>query len=487
MKIEEVIEVANELGYIIPTNIIGVFRNKEIEILKDELIDFLKKQNSILIDKEKIIDFLKNRVIEEKEENINSDIEVIYGTSYSSKVKGVNDFRNYLVNRYTKLHNLLIKKVGSASIPNISTLRSQLLGKNPPKSAYVIGMIYSKKIFEEYIILEIEDTTGRITSTLYKSRNQNLYDLLTKIPLDIVVGLKISVSKERRLFIDDIILPRQKIQTKTRNKDQEEPIYIALISDLHVGSKKFNSDLFDDFIDLMKGETDNEDIKNIIRRTYYVSIAGDIVDGVGVYPGQEKDLEIDNLWDQYDEAYRLLRKIPNKMTVIVIPGNHDASRNSLPQPPIFKKFAGKFYSDSRFQMLGNPANICLHGENMIVYHGDFIQDILSSTPGLDMEDIKKASKIMVETSHLAPTLTLNTKLFPEKQDWLIIPPKTRFIHFGHTHKFDLANIGGIYVFNTGTFQEQTNYQKMLKIVPDLGKVVFFDIVNFKPIVVELGS
>ncbi len=485
VKIEEIADIANRYGYIIPTKIIEEYQDREFDISEEELLNFFTEQTSIMIEEETFIKFLESKIVEKKEESFHYDIEILHGYEYTSKASSLTDFREYLRSRYERLSRRIKSRLGIPNIPTIATINSQVIPGEKPWQIYVVGIIYSKKIHESYITIELEDPTSYLKATAIKSRKPHVYNQLLRIPLDSVIGIKATMTKDRRVYIDEVYLPS--IKPGDRRPPLDRDIYVALISDIHVGSRKFNEELFNQFIDLLRGEVDNYDLKEIIRNTYYLSIAGDIVDGVGVYPGQEKDLEIENLWDQYDTAYRMLKRLPSKIRVIMIPGNHDASRNSLPQPPIFKKFASKFYDDKRFYMLGNPANIRLHGENIVIYHGDYVQDILSSTPGLDMDDISGASRILVDTGHLASNITLNTKVFPDKVDRLVLPKETRIIHYGHTHKFNISKANDVLIFNTGTFQEQTNYQKMLKIEPDLGKIPFLNLRTLKVTVIDLRS
>ena len=74
--------------------------------------------------------------------------------------------------------------------------------------------------------------------------------------------------------------------------------------------------------------SDDETAHNI----KYLVIAGDAVDGIGVYPGQEKNLAIMDVYDQYEFLARKLDMLPDHITPILSPGNHDAVRPAEPQP-----------------------------------------------------------------------------------------------------------------------------------------------------------
>ena len=83
----------------------------------------------------------------------------------------------------------------------------------------------------------------------------------------------------------------------------------ALCSDLHIGSRYSAEELIEEFFD----EVRDRDCK-------VVFIAGDYVDGVGVYRGQLKDLKLSRLDEQVKRFESIL---PKKIRYYVIDGNHE--------------------------------------------------------------------------------------------------------------------------------------------------------------------
>ena len=63
-------------------------------------------------------------------------------------------------------------------------------------------------------------------------------------------------------------------------------------------------------------------------------IAGDAVDGIDSYPGQEADLSITDVWEQYAELSKSVNRIPTEIQTVIMPGNHDAVRLMEPQLPL---------------------------------------------------------------------------------------------------------------------------------------------------------
>jgi len=136
--------------------------------------------------------------------------------------------------------------------------------------------------------------------------------------------------------------------------------------------------------------------------------------------------------------------------------------------------------------LGNPVNISLHGVNIYIYHGDFIQDLFTMIPRLSRENISKALSILLKVRHTAPTYGLNTLIAPEKEDLLIIPKEIDVFHTGHTHKLYIGKISGILTINSGTWQSQTKYQKIYGITPDPLKVPIVNLKNLETIILNLA-
>ena len=101
--------------------------------------------------------------------------------------------------------------------------------------------------------------------------------------LDQVICIN-TIKGNNDLFIArDFILPD--LPQKTPHK-AEIPVYAALMSDFHVGSKEFMGKEFSRFLLWLKGDYGNDKLKEIAGHVKYLVIAGDIVDGVGNYPDQ---------------------------------------------------------------------------------------------------------------------------------------------------------------------------------------------------------
>jgi site-specific DNA-cytosine methylase len=101
---------------------------------------------------------------------------------------------------------------------------------------------------------------------------------------------------------------------------------VVFLSDVHIGSLTFLEDAFSRFIDWINCDYGNEEQRRVAEDVKYLIIGGDIVDGIGVYPNQDKELAIKDITQQYNEAARFLGNIRSDIKIIIAPGNHDASR-----------------------------------------------------------------------------------------------------------------------------------------------------------------
>ena len=244
------------------------------------------------------------------------------------------------------------------------------------------------------------------------------------------------------------------------------------LSDLHIGSNKFMDSAFNRFLDWLGGQSGmlSEEDEEIIRRLKYVIIGGDVVDGVGVFPNQEYELVEQNIYKQYQMVSEKLKLVPKHLQMFVIPGNHDATRQALPQPMIPKKYAESLYALPNMKMLGDPCLFKLHGVSVLAYHGRSLDDVLATTPGLSYEKPEEAMKVLLRARHLAPIFGLRTPIAPEVQDHLVIDEVPDIFHAGHVHTVGYERYKSTLIINSGTWQAQTGYQANLGISPRPGIV-----------------
>jgi DNA polymerase II small subunit len=215
----------------------------------------------------------------------------------------------------------------------------------------------------------------------------------------------------------------------------------------------------------------NEKSIKLAERVKYVIIAGDIVDGVGVYPGQDRELEIIDINGQYEEAAMQIAKMPDRVRIIISPGNHDAVRQAEPQPALPKEFASLF--PKNVMHVGNPSMLDVEGVKLLIYHGRSIDDLVMKIPRLEYERPHQAMIEMLRRRHLAPLYGNRTLIAPEREDYLVVDDIPDILHCGHVHTYGTAYYRGIFLVNSSCWQSQTEFQKKVNLNPIPGNVTVY--------------
>jgi DNA polymerase II small subunit len=375
----------------------------------------------------------------------------------------IKEYLRYFQDRFKRMERLLRQRIDVKAATSISEAE-----KSPAKTKLkIICMIAEKRESKRNMILTVEDLQKTATVLVTRNAREELHRKTQRLLPDQVVCIAVMKTKSALFLAEDIIFPEvgQKHQHRA-----SEPVYAVLTSDMHVGSTKFHKEAFDRFILWLNGRYGNAKMKEIAGHVKYLLIAGDIVDGVGVYPNQIKELLIKDVHKQYTLASKYFEQIPDYIEVIVTPGNHDAPRKALPQPAIAKDFLKNLQDSGRAQSLGDPCLISLHGVEVLMYHGRSLDDIIAMVPGLDHDHPEKAMKLLLQSRHLSPLYGGKTMLSPENRDFLVIERIPDIFHAGHIHVLGCCNYRGVLIVNSGGWQEQTDYMQKLGLVPTPGKV-----------------
>ncbi len=388
----------------------------------------------------------------------------------------IEDFTQYFQDRFKRLERLLRQRIDvKAATPILEALKSQ-----PKTKLKIVCMISEKREAKQHTILTVEDLHGTATVLITRNAPEELRKKAQTLLTDQVVCISVIKTRSRLFLAEDIIFPE--IGQKTQHK-ATQPVYAVLTSDLHVGSAKFNKEAFKKFLLWLKGKYGNDTTREIASHVKYILTAGDIVDGIGIYPNQAKELVIRDAHKQYAYASKMLQHIPEYIEVIVTPGNHDAPRKALPQPAISENFLNP-QKDKRIHLLGDPSLISIHGVEVLMYHGRSLDDIFAAVPGMDHHHPEKAMKLLLQSRHLAPLYGGKTMLSPENRDFLTIEHPPDIFQSGHIHVLGYCNHRGVLVVNSGGWQEQTEYMQKLGLMPTPGKV---PVVNLQTLEVQVLS
>ena len=391
--------------------------------------------------------------------NVEYDFEVIQDSSNKSYTSGeIGDLITYFQSRYEKLSKILKQRPDLKMTTKVADIED---GQTTLNLILMVKEIRSTKNGHRFV--EFEDDTGSI-SILFSNKNEELFAEAEKLVKDEVVG--VIANKD-----NDFVIANQLIYPGvTRIKEKNMDFGIVFLSDVHIGSLTFLEDAFKKFIDWINCEYGNEEQRKIAEDIKYLIIAGDIVDGIGVYPNQDKELSIKDIREQYDEAARFLGNIRSDIKIIITPGNHDASRLAEPQPAVPEEYAKALYELNNVEFVSNPAVVSLDGIQVLIYHGESFNELPMAIKGLSYEKNEYMMEELLRKRHLAPIYGERTPLASELEDYLVIEHVPDIFHTGHIHINSYKKYNGIHMINSGTFQTQTEYQKIKNIEPTPAQV-----------------
>lgn len=391
------------------------------------------------------------------------------------------DFLRYFQDRYNQIAKILRGRRELRSAVPIEKVKA-----NAAEVA-VIGMVKESDITKNgNRILELEDSTGSIKAFI-KSDETQLFALGATLVTDEVIGVVGKASpKGDMLYLTALVRPDIPIPDPSRKRGADVPVCAAFLSDIHVGSRTFLHDNWKKMLGWLSGNGATKREQDIAGRVKYLVVPGDLVDGVGIYKDQQKELQIPDIYDQYGAFSAWLENVPDHIELIVQPGNHDASRPAEPQPAFTKEVQGKF-SRRATRFLGNPALFSMHGVKTMGYHGVSLIDFGASVSSLEFSKPLPIMRQMLQSRHLAPRYGHITPVAPEHEDHLVISDVPDLFVTGHVHVPGIEMYRGVQMVNCGTWQSQTSYQKMLNFTPDPARMPLIDLQTLRGTLVDFNQ
>ncbi|MBI5036531.1 DNA-directed DNA polymerase II small subunit [Candidatus Micrarchaeota archaeon] len=365
------------------------------------------------------------------------------------------DFVSHFRNRFEEMKGMMRPRPSEHPFVDIS--RAKAYGER--KKTRVSVMVYDKKETKNgHWLLEVEDDKSAMLCLA--SKNSPMHAVASSVLVDDAITVEGFMSKDL-FIIEQILWPELSYKEK---KKGTQDAYIGFMSDLHVGSKFFLQKQFHQFLEFLNGNGTEEE-REIAGKIKYLFFAGDLVDGVGVYPLQEKQLVTRDVYEQYALLKEFMTRIPEHIHCIVAPGNHDAVRTAEPQPSLPKEFTQGLEEKENMHFIGNPGWFEVDGLKVLMYHGTSVDPLISA---LNLKDgYNNPEKIAIELlkrRHLAPSYG-DKPLVPEKKDYMLVDSEPDIFHFGHVHKNGYGEYRGCMVVNSGTWQDTTDYQQRLGHIP----------------------
>lgn len=393
---------------------------------------------------------------------VESDIEVHFDITGNSSTEGrISDMQSCFRSRLSQIREMMLSGgvLPRRPMRNSEAWRNRRRYNSKDYEITIVGLASDVKWARTgSLMFVLEDETTQIGCVLKPPSDASpLHASLDGLMDDEIVGVSgffTSGDRDPRLIVLDIHKPPLSNHSKAQ-APHDQAVSAAFLSDVHFGSKTFLQPQWDKMIHWFKNDP-------LARTVKYFVLSGDGVDGVGIYPGQERHLTVKDLFRQYGELAAMLEEVPDWVDVVMLPGNHDAVRPAEPQPALDPEVQ-QDYSNTVF--VGNPCDFSLHGVRVLSYHGKSIDDFVATLRSVTYSKPEMAMKAMLERRHLAPSWGGKTPLSPEPEDRLVIPVVPDIFVTGHVHGHFVGDHKGTLMVHSSTWQDQTDFQRMLGFHP----------------------
>ena len=463
-EISSAVSYALNKGFQIHPDALEILHKIDVKELAQIIKDVVKektKQKQFLINEE---DFEIYLGIKDDEEH-QVEFEILSDpTSKITSAEGVEGYGKLFASRFNKLKQIMSDRPESKKVRDIESVKS--ITKNDDE-LFVWGLVSDRKSDRNITKITLEDPTSSMEIVVFEG---DLKDAADTLLMDQFAMFKIVPAKNGGFFAKEIFLPDIPEHTTNRSKTET---YAVFLSDLHVGSKFFMEEELSEFIKWISSADP------IARKIRFVVVGGDLIDGVGVFPGQEKILNQTTTEGQLQKTFEVLDKIPKHIKVFLISGNHDAGRKALPQPAIPKMYNSQLWDRENFFMLGNPSMVSLNGVKVLMYHGQSIDDVVRTTPGVSYDKPAAVMKHFLRARHMSPIYGSRTPIAPETEDMMVIDDIPDIFHSGHVHFVGLDMYKGVLIVNSGAWQRQTDFQESVGITPTPGMAIIVNLQTMK--------
>ncbi len=479
---------ATSKGFQIHPDAFAMLKGLDTDVLKtvQEIIKSKRPSKNAVI----LVDDIKGLLNPKKDEGPAEQIcnVLMDPTPKVTTGEGVDGYAALFRSRFEKSMRILAQRPDSKRISKVAAVkqgsRTAKFVEKGEKSLHgaagttvVAGLLMSRRTKKNGIELAVDDYTGILSVTAVSEEAKKHAATLA---LDQMVMLELENGKGvPGLTVKSVVTPDIPDHLPNRGKSEA---YAVLISDLHVGSKYFMEKEFLRFLDWLSSDDD------LVRKIKFLCVGGDLIDGTGIFPNQDKELLMPDAGKQMSHAAQLLAKVPKHIKILVIPGNHDPGRRALPQPAIpGKDPKDHLYGLENCTMLGNPSFVELNGVKLLMYHGQSLDDVIATTPGLSYQKPAEAMKVLLKARHLTPTYGERTPIAPEQEDMMVITEVPDIFHSGHVHVTDVQSYRGTLVVNSGAWQSQTKFQQTMGITPSPGLAILVNLATLQPTIQDFNQ
>jgi len=365
-------------------------------------------------------------------------------------------FLSFFLSRYRAVSQILWSRPqlkGAVSIGQMSRIRGR-------EELSIIGMVRDiHDTSNDRRILTVEDLSGSTKVVVPSSLREK-----GEVVPDEVIGIRGQAGRGI-FFANSIVFP----DIPPVEWPRAERPFALFISDLHIGSKKFVESIWENMVSWLK---EHKEVK-------YLFVAGDLVDGIGVYQNQDRGLEIDTIEGQMDALAGYLKQLRRDLRVVVISGNHDPNRDAEPQPVMPSEIARPLKKLHNIEMHSNPCWLDIEGVVVLMYHGTSLDSLIDAVESLRNKAYHNpclGQIQLLKKRHLSPIFGKN-RVFPDSKDFMVIDRVPNVLHTGHVHKVGLGEYRGVKLVSSGTFQNVTEFQEKLGHEPSPGKFILMNLTD----------
>src|SRR3989344_2614859 len=184
-----------------------------------------------------------------------SDVNIVYNYKDTKKKRQVADFVDMFRHRYASISKILRNRKEFQNVMSIN----KIANKKPGEEAVIIGMVNDiRESKGGHTILKIEDTTGFVNVLVNKTKKE-LFETAKEVVQDEVIGI-VGTCGEGIIFAKTIQIPD--VPATKEYKKYHDEVYMAIISDIHAGTKALMKEEFLKFISWLNGEVGTEEQRN---------------------------------------------------------------------------------------------------------------------------------------------------------------------------------------------------------------------------------
>ena len=485
VQTQEIANFADEKGVIISKDALELLLTKTDW---KEIIEELSKSDNPIINK----DVLQKKMLKTKFSGVMPEVEIRktrfnayakerkpnfrimseYDVTGQSHCEGKKeDFLRLFRSKY-KLISDMLKERHNLSPVEIKNIKG--IAKN--EKVDIIGMVNRKWTTKNnHIAFEIEDLEAKCV-VLVMEKEKELMDRAEHVLEDNVVGFKGTKIGDDFIILKELYWPDTPIGSP---KFLDEEIYTGCTSDFHIGSNKYLEEPVKKWLDYLNGKGLTGKKLEKVGRMQYLFVVGDNVAGIGIYPGQVDELEIKDIFKQYEAFEEIMLQIPEYVQVFICPGQHDAVRRAEPQPAIPKEFMPRLYDMDNFHFISSPSWVETEGLKNLIYHGPSIHDLISSVSFLDMNHPQEGMIELLKKRDLMPKYGGRNPYVPEERDYMVIKEVPDFVWIGDMHHNGYSTYRSTTIINGGTWEAQTDFQKKIGHHPTPGVFPMVNLQNRK--------